>query len=583
MKRNGKLIPAAGYIRMSTDDQADSPKQQKSEIIKYAEKHGYRIVHWYVDEGISGSESAKRPGFLRLMRDAQETQEFEVILCWDQDRFCRFDALEANHYWYLLREAGVRIVTVAQGVLDLNDLGSWLSASVTQHGKAQYLVDLSRNVLRGKLATAKKGHWQAVPPFGYDRQYYDPSGAKVRLVAFGEKFRSIAEWRCQLVLGEPEKVDLVRWIFNEYLLKETSVWGIAKGMSERGIETPTGNPRWTCASVQHILRNPAYAGHTLFGQRTIGKYHRIGAEGEIVTKDDRSETGVVRCDNTHEAIIDTKTFATVQRKMAGRRLIRTIRNSGYPLAGLLRCGHCGGKLVGSIDRRRNMRRYRCAQGNKGWGCLTGSIPAEMLEGFLIGAVQEQILSDDHLERLRAEILATAKKRQPTRSTEAKSIKAKLAKLEAKIRKGTERLLLIDDDHAPDASRMLDEWREARVSLKSQLSGKGNGGDVRPLTPEAKAARAIDKLLALRKGIDKADCARLRYVFGKVFSEVRLLWEVRAPTKKSRGRQKRYRFSKGMAILNADDDDDHPTALMSSVNPGRCSGRRGFPASSHWER
>ena len=50
-------IPAVGYIRMSSDKQEASPQQQRKEIETYAAEHGYRIIDWYIDEGISGSRS----------------------------------------------------------------------------------------------------------------------------------------------------------------------------------------------------------------------------------------------------------------------------------------------------------------------------------------------------------------------------------------------------------------------------------------------------------------------------------------------------------------------------------------------
>ena len=92
---------------------------------------------------------------------------------------------------------------------------------------------------------------------------------------------------------------------------------------------------------------------------------------------------------------------------------------------------------------------------------------------------------------------------------------------------------------------------ARGAGKPQrLDAAGHSEGVRPLTPEEKAARVFDAGMALRKNLKKADPARLRYVFGEVFSEVRLWWVRRVPGRNSTGKQNRYLFSKGLAILNA---------------------------------
>jgi len=105
--------PAVAYYRMSDDRQDTSIPEQRPEVEALAAKNGYRIVREYLDEGISGDDTEKRQGFLRMLRDAKEQGNFKVILCWDQDRFGHFDALEAGYWIKPLRDAGVRLETVA--------------------------------------------------------------------------------------------------------------------------------------------------------------------------------------------------------------------------------------------------------------------------------------------------------------------------------------------------------------------------------------------------------------------------------------------------------------------------------------
>jgi len=111
---NGRGIPAASYIRMSSDKQDASPQQQRDEVAKLAARGGYHLVTEYADEAISGDRTDKRHGFQRMIADAGKGR-FKVILCWDQDRFGRFDSVEAGFYIHPLRQAGVKLVTVAQG------------------------------------------------------------------------------------------------------------------------------------------------------------------------------------------------------------------------------------------------------------------------------------------------------------------------------------------------------------------------------------------------------------------------------------------------------------------------------------
>ena len=88
---------AVTYYRMSRDRQETSIADQQKAVHAYAAKHGYQIVREYKDEGISGDATEKRVEFQKMIRDAGERKDFAVVLCWDQDRFGRFDPLEAGY------------------------------------------------------------------------------------------------------------------------------------------------------------------------------------------------------------------------------------------------------------------------------------------------------------------------------------------------------------------------------------------------------------------------------------------------------------------------------------------------------
>ena len=95
MAKHKRTTRAVLYLRMSSDHQEQSIPSQRAELTAYAKRQGYTIVGEYVDEAISGDDTHKRVGFL-AMRDAAAA--FDVVLCWDQDRFGRFDLLDAG-FW----------------------------------------------------------------------------------------------------------------------------------------------------------------------------------------------------------------------------------------------------------------------------------------------------------------------------------------------------------------------------------------------------------------------------------------------------------------------------------------------------
>jgi Resolvase, N terminal domain len=82
------MTNAVAYYRMSSGKQDKSIGEQRTEVEAYARRQSYQIIREYIDEAISGDETPKRAAFLR-MREHAQNGEFEVILCWDQDRFGR--------------------------------------------------------------------------------------------------------------------------------------------------------------------------------------------------------------------------------------------------------------------------------------------------------------------------------------------------------------------------------------------------------------------------------------------------------------------------------------------------------------
>ena len=96
---------AVAYYRMSTDRQDTSIVEQRDHLRRFAVRSGYHIIREYADEGISGDATSRRASFQEMLRDAR-MGTFAAILCWDIDRFGRFDALEAGYWIWPLRGKG---------------------------------------------------------------------------------------------------------------------------------------------------------------------------------------------------------------------------------------------------------------------------------------------------------------------------------------------------------------------------------------------------------------------------------------------------------------------------------------------
>src|SRR5690349_6465498 len=71
------------------------------------------------------------------------------------------------------------------------------------------------------------------------------------------------------VRTEPGEAALVAQLFDWYLEPQATVYRLAARLTDLGVPTPMGGPRWNVASVRGILRNPAYAGRALANRTRV--------------------------------------------------------------------------------------------------------------------------------------------------------------------------------------------------------------------------------------------------------------------------------------------------------------------------
>ena len=83
-----------------------------------------------------------------------------------------------------------------------------------------------------------------------------------------------------LVLGTPEQVEAVRWIFAAYLEPGASLATVARELNRRGVPPPRGKP-WTRYTVRDIITNPRYQGDAVWNVLHKGKFNRV--KGGAVT------------------------------------------------------------------------------------------------------------------------------------------------------------------------------------------------------------------------------------------------------------------------------------------------------------
>jgi len=106
-----EAIPAAQYVRMSTEHQRYSTENQSDAILQYAVRYGFDIVRTYSDKAKGGLRIDGRDALKQLLHDVQSgAAGFRAILVYDVSRWGRFqDADESAYYEYICRRSGIEV------------------------------------------------------------------------------------------------------------------------------------------------------------------------------------------------------------------------------------------------------------------------------------------------------------------------------------------------------------------------------------------------------------------------------------------------------------------------------------------
>jgi DNA invertase Pin-like site-specific DNA recombinase len=248
-------VPAAQYVRMSTDDQQYSIENQQSAIKEYADRHGFAIVETFTDAGKSGVTIDIRKGLRRLLQEVVGGRvQYRAILVYDISRWGRFqDADEAAHYEFICKRAGAPVHYCAEPFENDGTMSSALLKSLKRMMAAEYSRELGVKVHAGKKRLAQMGfRMGGTPGLGYKRKVFSEDGRReVVLKDRQEKF--LKTDHVVLVLGPREEVACVRKIF-KMAVEGTQFAKIADHLNKEGVATVSGRP-WNYNSVYKLVTN----------------------------------------------------------------------------------------------------------------------------------------------------------------------------------------------------------------------------------------------------------------------------------------------------------------------------------------
>ncbi len=304
------LVPAAQYLRMSTEHQQYSIENQSAAIQRYAEGRSFQIVRTYSDAAKSGLVLKRRAGLRQLLQDVTSgSAGYRAILVYDISRWGRFqDADESAHYEFLCKSAGIPVHYCAEVFANDSTLPSLIMKALKRTMAGEYSRELGVKVLAGQKRLAAMGFKQGgMPGYGLRRLLVSTARQPKQLLAFGER-KSLVSDRVILVPGPADEVRVVRDIYRMLISDGLSIYAIARELNRRDIKY-RGDSRWTHHTVADVLTNPKYAGFHVYGRTSSRLYNPT-------VKLPKSEW--ILTPGAFESVVDHATFLEAQQTLSNR-------------------------------------------------------------------------------------------------------------------------------------------------------------------------------------------------------------------------------------------------------------------------
>lgn len=301
------LIPAAQYLRMSTEHQQYSMVNQGAANEQYAARNGFQIVRTYADPAKSGLLLKSRAGLKQALHDVMNgPPEFKALLVYDVSRWGRFqDNDESAHYEFICKNSGVPVHYCAETFVNDGSLPSMIIKALKRSMAGEYSRELSVKVYHGLKRLAGFGFKQGgTAGYGLRRVLISPLKVPKQELRTGE-YKSLSTDRVVLAPGARDELKVIHEIYRLFLKEKHRVATIARILNHRGIPY-LGGRRWTYSSVFSILSHPKYNGCHVFGRTTA----RLRTPQRRLPRQEW-----VCVPGAFTKIVDDKTFVAAQKRL----------------------------------------------------------------------------------------------------------------------------------------------------------------------------------------------------------------------------------------------------------------------------
>ena len=320
--RSRKRVAAYARVSMESERLQHSLSAQVSYYNDKIQKNpDWLFAGVYVDDGISGTGTAKRQDFNRMIEDA-EAGRIDIILTKSISRFARntVDLLKTVRH---MREIGVEVWFERENIHSHSGDGELMLSIL-----ASFAQEESRSISENVKWCTRKRMEQGIPN-GHFRVY---------------GYR----WEGDTLVPVPEESAVVKRIFQNCIDGKSRL-DTEREFAAEGITTREGC-RWMDSNIRSVLRNITYTGNLLLQKGYIV---------DPLTQKRKKNLGELPqyfVAGTHEAIIDMETFDRAQSEIARRKELGPLANKSLNVTCFtrkLKCPYCGKSLMHNRDSLHN--------------------------------------------------------------------------------------------------------------------------------------------------------------------------------------------------------------------------------------
>ena len=474
---------AAIYVRKSTaqtgmSEDARSVERQKSRARDYAVRRGWTIAdeHVYEDDGISGAEFARRPGFQRLIETLKRLSPFQYLIVMDESRLGR-ESIETAHVLKQLMLAGVRIFAYLDDreiVLDnLLDKMRLAFTGLMDEGERYRAQQRTFDALHRK---AIMGHVTGGRVYGYDNVEIHSSV----LDAYGRPKRDHVERRIN-----EQQAFVVRKIFR-LCAEGKGMVSVARLLNDEGHPAPRNTVglkiSWSPSSVRSVLFRRLYLGEVIWNKTKKRNPWGIQQQRKRPEKDwilvPMPQLRIISESEwkaAHDRLNDTRAiYLRGTRGELWGRPVNTL-DSKYLLTGFIKCGACGGSVYVKSSSRKGARAlfYGCMTHHlRGRTACSNSLltPMDLANGEVLAVIERDVLNP--------EVTKTV------------------------VRKALDKFRASENERAGRRQALHKQISEIGIELKRLVSAISSGGDIPPLVEAVRATN--DRRDSLSQELSEVD-------------------------------------------------------------------------------